>query len=412
VPSFRTAVGYTTGSGTNGVAVADLNGDGKPDLAAAVRGRNSVGVLLGRGDGAFGAATTYAVGGDPFNVAVADLNGDGKPDLVTPNRLGNDVSVLLGHGDGTFGAPTGYATGWHPNMIAMVDLDGDGKFDLVTADHNGNSVSALLGRGDGTFGAATTYAAGRGPTDVAVADLNGDGRPDLVTANNDGNSVSVLRGISPRLVKYFDFIDRYTSPTPTTLPKLRISLAEREALRQRIGAFVESLERGEGPKPLVLTGDDLNALVVTTEAEGRVRFVVEENLLKGQVSVPLDELGIPGMEGRYVNGEATFRVSLQRGDLIVAIASAEINGRPIPAWLLAELREKNLAESFARQPQIAAGLDRLERIRIKDEKIVIEARLREAKRPLLPLSVALQHDQTSRSTLRVDIGACFEQFYL
>jgi hypothetical protein len=194
--SFRAAVGYITGSGTSGVAVADLNGDGKPDLAAAVRGSNGVGVLLGRGDGTFGAATTYAAGADPFTVAVADLDGDGKLDLVTPNRLGNDVSVVLGHGDGTFGAPTGYAAGQGPEDVAVADLDGDGKLDLAVANIYGNSVSVLLGNGDGTFGPATAYTSGGSYTRrVAVADLNRDGKPDLVTASYQSrDGVSVLLG--------------------------------------------------------------------------------------------------------------------------------------------------------------------------------------------------------------------------
>jgi hypothetical protein len=377
--------------------VADLNRDGKPDLiTASYESNNGVSVLLGKGDGTFGAATTYAAGRGPTGVAVGDLDDDGKPDLAVANQDGNEVSVLLGHGDGTFGAATAYATGLHPNMIAMVDLNGDGKPDLVTADHNANGVSALPGHGDGTFGAATAYAAGKGPSDLAVADLNGDGRPDLVTANYYGNSVSVLAGISPKLVKYFDLIDRYTSPTPTALPKLRMSLAEREALRQRIGAFVKALDQGERPEPLELTGDDLNALTVATEAEGRVHFLVEGNRLKGQISIPLDELGLPGLEGRYFNGTATFRVSLQRGVLIVALVSAEINGRLVPEWLLADLRGQNLAESLAHEPRIAASLDRLESIRIKDGKIVIEPRSRGEERPLLPSSLSLQ--QNPRST--------------
>ena len=152
-PRFRAAAAYATRGNTSGVAVADLDGDGHLDLAAANRGSNGVDVLLGRGNGEFGAPTTYASGRDPFTVAVADVDGDGKPDLVAPNRLSNDVTVLLGRGDGTFGAPAAFAAGHGPEDVAVADLDGDGKLDLAVADIYGNSVSVLLGRGDGTFGA-------------------------------------------------------------------------------------------------------------------------------------------------------------------------------------------------------------------------------------------------------------------
>ena len=72
------------------VAVADVNGDGKPDLVVANRNTmaavGSVGVLLGNGDGTFQAAVTYGSGGYQANsVAVADVNGDGKPDLLVAN---------------------------------------------------------------------------------------------------------------------------------------------------------------------------------------------------------------------------------------------------------------------------------------------------------------------------------------
>jgi len=408
--TFGAPTTYATGgSYTRRVAVADLDGDGKPDLlTASYQSRNGVSVLLGRGDGTFGAPTTYNAGSGATGVAVGDLNRDGKPDLAVADQDGNSVSVLSGRGDGTFGAPTAYAAGKHPNMVVMADLDGDGKLDLATADHVGNSVSVLPGRGDGTFGAPTTYAVGRGPSDLVVADLSGDGRPDLATADYYGNSVSVLRGVSPRLVNYFNLIDRYTSPTPMALPQEGTLRAEREALSQRIRAFVAALDRREGPEPLVLTGDDLNALLVTTEAEGRVHFAVEGNQLKGQVSVPLDELGLPGLEGRYFNSAATFRVSLRHGVLVLALASAEVNGRPLPERLLAELRDKNLAESFARQPEVAAGLDKLEGIRIQDGKVVIAARPNGKRRPGLPSSASLRQDQAARPTIRDDVARFIE----
>ena len=82
------------------MAIGDLNGDGKPDLAVANYGSNTVSVLLGNGDGGFGAKTDFATGSDPYSVAIGDLNGDGKPDLAVANSSSNTVSVLLGNGDG------------------------------------------------------------------------------------------------------------------------------------------------------------------------------------------------------------------------------------------------------------------------------------------------------------------------
>ena len=74
-------------------------------------------VLLGNGDGTFAAQQTFATGSCPPSVAVADLNGDGKPDLIVANYNDNTVSVLLGNGDGTFPTQQTFATG-HSAVLA------------------------------------------------------------------------------------------------------------------------------------------------------------------------------------------------------------------------------------------------------------------------------------------------------
>ncbi len=101
---FGSAVNYNVGSGPYSVAVGDFNGDGKPDLAIANSGSNTVSILLGNGNGTFKAAANYCVGSLPESVAVGDFNGDGKPDLAVANYASGNVSILLGNGNGTFKA--------------------------------------------------------------------------------------------------------------------------------------------------------------------------------------------------------------------------------------------------------------------------------------------------------------------
>jgi len=186
------------GAGTEDVTVADLNGDGKPDLITANYGRASatVSVLLNEtvpgGAVRFAAPQTISVGADPRQVAVADFNSDGIPDLVTANSGGGTMSLLTGNGDGTFQTQQAFAIGSLALAVATGDLNGDGKPDLVTANFTDNTVSVLLGNGDGTFQPQQTFAVGDAPDAVAVADLNGDGKPDIVTANYRSDTVSVL----------------------------------------------------------------------------------------------------------------------------------------------------------------------------------------------------------------------------
>jgi hypothetical protein len=203
--SFGTAAQLSTGPNSYPyeVAVADVNGDGKPDLLTANANNNTAGVLLGRGDGTFGTVTPFGTGAGsaPTDIAVADVNRDGKPDLLTTNIFGAAVGVLLGRGDGTFGTVTPFGTGTNsdPFKLAVADVNGDGQLDVLTDNRNSDAAGVLLGRGDGTFGAVTQVSIGAGghPEDIVAADVNGDGKPDLLTGNGALGTVGVLLNITP-----------------------------------------------------------------------------------------------------------------------------------------------------------------------------------------------------------------------
>jgi trimeric autotransporter adhesin len=167
--------------GGSGVAIAEVNGDGKPDLLTGFE--STLSVLISRGDASFSAARDYAVGRGVTSVAAADVNGDGDTDVVTSNAVAGTVSVLRNSGT-SFEAKADYATGRGPESVAVGDLTGDAKPDLATANSVAGTVSVLLNDGSGGFGARHDYRTGNGrPDSVAIGDLNGDGKPDLVTAN-------------------------------------------------------------------------------------------------------------------------------------------------------------------------------------------------------------------------------------
>lgn len=185
---FNAAAGspVAVGDGPDATATADLNRDGKADLAVANGSSNDVTVLLGDGAGGFAAAagSPVRVGGGPSDVAAADLNGDGKVDLALPVWQDNwRIAILLGDGAGGFapapGSPLPLGVRHGTTRIALVDLNGDGRRDLVVANSDSRVLSIRFGDGAGQFGAVRTVAAGNGPTSVAVADLNRDGRLDL-----------------------------------------------------------------------------------------------------------------------------------------------------------------------------------------------------------------------------------------
>jgi hypothetical protein len=129
------------------VAIGDLNGDGKADVAIAGTGANAVMLLIGNGNGTFGSGPVFPTGDAPDAVAIADLDGDGKKDLAVLNGYGNTLSVLIGKGNGTFAPKRDFSTGNLPLALAVGDLNGDGRLDVTIANANVNSVSVLLNTG-------------------------------------------------------------------------------------------------------------------------------------------------------------------------------------------------------------------------------------------------------------------------
>jgi hypothetical protein len=200
---FFNQASFPTGQFPHGVAIADMNGDGRADLVVASSNGPSVSILLGQPDGTFGSKTDFLLQESPIVLVTGDFNGDGKIDVAVTGNSG--VTVVPGNGDGTLGTPVTYPSTNKPYLLAVSDFNHDGKLDLVASGSCGNTcgfVSVLLGKGDGTFQAETDVSAGGVPGALTVADLNGDGIPDLALANMTTNSpnggtsglVSVLLG--------------------------------------------------------------------------------------------------------------------------------------------------------------------------------------------------------------------------
>jgi Bacterial Ig-like domain (group 3)/MBG domain (YGX type)/FG-GAP-like repeat len=176
------------------MATADINGDGRQDLAVLNGEDNSFEILLGNGDGTFQAPVAYSVAAAPGLICVADFNEDGKLDLAIVYITAKQVSIFLGNGDGTFSPGATLATGNFPGDLKVADLNNDGHVDLVFPNQDDNDVQILLGNGDGTFTAKAPFPAGTSPEITLIGDFNQDGIPDLFALNPFGYTVLLGNG--------------------------------------------------------------------------------------------------------------------------------------------------------------------------------------------------------------------------
>jgi hypothetical protein len=184
------------------VQLADLNGDGIPDLIVANSGSNDVLVYPGLGNGQFGPELNgghgFFTGTDPVSITVATLNG--RPDLVIANKGSNDVSILLNEpaasGGFTFVAGPRLRGGTGPTSTVVQDVNGDGIPDLLVSDSGSNQVRLLPGVGGGFFNDQnpTIYSVGSAPNQVLVGTFTGGpGQgPQVLTVNQGSNDVTLI----------------------------------------------------------------------------------------------------------------------------------------------------------------------------------------------------------------------------
>ncbi|MEZ2228224.1 MAG: DUF4347 domain-containing protein [Microcoleus sp.] len=241
VLGFAPKVDFPGTGGSRSVSIGDFNGDGKPDLAFAntVFSSNyafsSASILLnttptGATTPAFAPQATFGNGSQPRSISIGDFNADGKPDLAVAENGNNSVSILLNATP--TGAPpppgfypqavfdtssgTSFSSTW---FVSIGDINGDGKPDLAVANADSNNVSILLnttptGATTPSFATQVTFATGLSPRSISIGDINGDGKPDLAVANAGNNNASVLLNTTAT-----------GATTPLSPPKLTSQLA-------------------------------------------------------------------------------------------------------------------------------------------------------------------------------------------
>jgi autotransporter-associated beta strand protein len=305
------------------IVLADLTGDGLPDILAVNPGAHTVSVLLNTGAPPFQPLLSSAPVPNPYGLAAADLNGDGIPDLAVTTSANNSVNILLGNGDGTFSDPLSFLVGTNPGQVAIGDLNGDGKLDLVVADTGSKSISVLLGNGNGTFAAAVNISDATYPSAVALADVNGDGKLDVITLGQTGIVSLFLGNGDGTLRTPFTLATGLSFPTGLAVTDINGD-KKLDIIATGSNSIVGSLGNGDGTFQPVQTlfngfGLGLESLAVADfNGDGKADLAVGEY----SYQVPGRVLLLLG------NGNGTFQAArnLSTGIEVSAVAAADVNG--------------------------------------------------------------------------------------
>jgi hypothetical protein len=201
-----TLVGYDVGARPRAVAVADLNGDGRPDVVVADAGDGTATILLGAGGGRLGPAAggPIGAGSEPSDVEAADFDRDGDIDLVFANHETSRVTLLLNDGQARYSPAPGspFDTGARPHVHGMAtgDFDGDGWPDVAVDSADTREVRVLRG-GPRGFGAVVAIATRTMPYfRLGAADVTGDRRPEILVPGQTDSTVRAIEQRGGRLV--------------------------------------------------------------------------------------------------------------------------------------------------------------------------------------------------------------------
>ncbi|HCW07519.1 MAG TPA: hypothetical protein DGG95_09170, partial [Cytophagales bacterium] len=215
--SFATKVDFATGTFARSVDIGELDGDGKPDIVVTDNTGNTISVLRNTSTSgsittsSFAAKVDFATGTAPTGIAIGDLDMDGKNDLAVTNYGSNTISTFRNTSTsgsittGSLSVKADFSTidagvganGKSPFGITINDLDLDGKLDLaVTANGTSGTVSRIIN--SSTSGLISFYltpdlTAGSLPQGVVVGDLDGDGKSEIVVANENSSTISIFR---------------------------------------------------------------------------------------------------------------------------------------------------------------------------------------------------------------------------
>lgn len=276
---------YRAGSAPRDVHILDADADGRPDLIAANAASASISFLRnitppGNSFPVFALPVHFPTGPSPVRAAIADLSGDGIPDIATANSTGNSVSVLLGNGDGTFQPKVDYATAANPVDLVVADLDEVPGLDIAACHASAGVVTILRNSGGGAFVPIAIVPVGAGPNAINAGRFDNDADVDLIVSLPPGGAVRVLKNDGLGMFSLGDPIPVPQSPSAIAVADLDgdadadviVACSDGQALsflRQTPGGFVQT--------NVPIAKRALDAVPVDVDGDGDLDIVTSNN---------------------------------------------------------------------------------------------------------------------------------------
>jgi hypothetical protein len=204
--SFAAKVDFATATNPVDIAVADLDGDSKPEIVVANEGSNSLSVFRNTSvpgtinSGSFAAKVDFTSNGNAWSVAVGDLNADGKPDMVSANQQNGTISVFRNTStsgvinSASFATATDFTTS-EALDVSLADINGDGKTDVIVATDLPGASVLINNTTTSTIALAAKFSLGTYIRSAIVFDVDADGRPDLAGANMTNSLLTLFKNV-------------------------------------------------------------------------------------------------------------------------------------------------------------------------------------------------------------------------
>jgi hypothetical protein len=317
------------------VVVADVSGDGYPDLVVAQPGNDSFRLMLGSqaAPGNFTAGTSYFTQLEPRGLAVGDVDGDAVLDVVVTPYQANGIEIWSG-GSGTFRRTRTYVVTQNPRRPQLLDLDGDGDREVICSGPGESSLAVAENLGGGNFFAAPAVLLAERPTALAVGNVLGDALPDLLfTVDRNGSAVPPS---PPRVLvlenRTGSFVDGGALPLPNSMsPPTSLALGELDGapgLDLAVGSSV-LLSGMPQPTAALLLNNGNGTFRSRNVQLNRPQWValgdVDDD---GQAEAVFTQQGPDGAAVVEVAGGAPRTVVAGTGPIGVAVADLDLDGQP------------------------------------------------------------------------------------